>query len=144
MDDFREDLDNFNMLLNDLNQCESSHFHGYLDQVAAFYHRLFQTVNSFVVFSTIENTFKEFASFIENIQKEQLEDIEKQEILVDALFALADDLTKWITIIFYDRNTDNIHYFDASFANTCLEIEAMFNEEEVEVAEDDEELLEFF
>ncbi len=144
LDDFREDLDNFNMLLNDLNQCESSHFHGYLDQVAAFYHRLFQTVNSFVVFSTIENTFKEFASFIENIQKEQLEDIEKQEILVDALFALADDLTKWITIIFYDRNTDNIHYFDASFANTCLEIEAMFNEEEVEVAEDDEELLEFF
>ncbi len=144
LDEFREDLDNFNMLLNDMSLCEPSHFYGYLDQVAEFYHRLFQTVNSFVVFSAIENTFKEFASFIENIKREQLEDMDKQNLLVDALFALSDDLSKWITIIFYERNTDNIHYFDASFANTCLEIEAMFNEEEAQAAEDDEELLEFF
>ncbi len=144
LDDFREDLDNFNMLLNDMSLCEPSHFYGYLDQVVEFYHRLFQTVNSFIVFGAIENTFKEFATFIENIKREQLEDLDKQNILVDALFALSDDLSKWINIIFYDRNTDNIHYFDASFANTCLEIEAMFNEEEAQAVEDDEELLEFF
>ena len=144
LDDFREDLDNFNMLLNDMSLCEPSHFYGYLDQVAAFYHRLFQTINAFVVFGAIENTFKEFANFIENIQREQIEDIEKQNILIDALFALSDDLSKWIDIVFYERNTDNIHYFDASFANTCLEIESMFHNQEAEAAEDDEELLEFF
>ncbi len=144
LDDFREDLENFNLLLNDMSLCEPSHFYGYLDQVAAFYHRLFKTVHSFVVFGAIENTFKEFASFLENITREQLEDIDKQNMLIDALFALSDDLNKWINIIFYERNTDNIHYFDASFANTCLEIEAMFNEEEAEAVEDDEELLEFF
>jgi CheY-like chemotaxis protein len=144
LDDFREDLDNFNMLLNDMSLCEPSHFYGYLDQVAEFYIRLFQTINSLVVFPAVENTFKEFANFISNISREQLEDIEKQNILIDALFALSDDLSKWIDIIFYKRDTDNIHYFDASFANTCLEIEAMFNEQEAEAAEDDEELLEFF
>ncbi len=144
LDDFREDLDNFNLLLNDMSLCEPSHFYGYLDQVVAFYHRLYKTVNSLVVFTAIENTFKEFATFIENIKREQLEDIDKQNMLIDALFALSDDLSKWINIIFYERNTDNIHYFDASFANTCLEIEAMFNEVEAEAVEDDEELLEFF
>ena len=144
LDDFREDLDNFNMLLNDMSQCEPSHFYGYLDQVEEFYLRLFQTVNGFVVFHAIENTFKGFAGFIANIQREQLEDLDKQNILVDSLFALSDDLSKWISIIFYEKNTDNIHYFDASFASTCLEIESMFNSVEAEVVEDDEELLEFF
>ncbi len=144
IDDVREDLENFNMLLNDMSICEPLHFHGYLEQVAAFYHRLYKTVNSLVVFPAIENTFKEFAHFIENIEPAQVEDSDKQNLLVDALFALSDDLSKWINIIFYEINTDNIHYFDASFANTCLEIEAMFNEEEAEAAEDDEELLEFF
>ncbi len=144
LDDFRDDLDNFNLLLNDMSLCEPSHFHGYLEQVADFYHRLFKTISAFVVFPAVENTFKEFASFISGITREQLEDLDKQNMLIDALFALSDDLSKWITIIFYEKDTDNIHYFDASFANTCLEIEAMFNEQEAEAAEDDEELLEFF
>ena len=144
LDDFRDDVDNFNMLLNDMSLCETSHFYGYLDQVSAFYIRLFQTINAFVVFPAVENTFKEFSNFLSGISSEQLEDLDKQNILVDALFALSDDLTKWISIIFYEKNTDNIHYFDASFANTCLEIEAMFNEQEAAAMEDDEELLEFF
>jgi CheY-like chemotaxis protein len=144
LDDFRDDLDNFNLLLNDMSLCEPSHFYGYLDQVAEFYHRLFKTISAFVVFPAVENTFKEFANFISGITREQLEDLDKQNMLVDALFALSDDLSKWINIVFYEKDTDNIHYFDASFANTCLEIEAMFNEEEAQAAEDDEELLEFF
>ncbi len=144
LDEFKEGLDNFNLLLNDMSMCDVMQFYGYIDQVVEFYNTLYNVIKNFIVFPAIENTFHEFSNFLENISLEQLEEQEKRDILIDALFALSDDLLKWINIVFYERNTDNIHYFDASFANTCLEIESMFAAQEAEAAEDDEELLEFF
>ena len=38
------------------------------------------------------------------------------------------DIEKWINIIFIDRDTDNIHYLDASFVDNCYTIENVFSE----------------
>ena len=49
---------------------------------------------------------------------------------------------KWIDLVFISKKTDNIHYFDASFANTCLELEMIFKVNEKKI--NDEDILEFF
>lgn len=51
------------------------------------------------------------------------------------------DLESWISTIFIHHSTEDIHYFDASFANNCFEIESLLQQKEIESSDDD---LEFF
>ena len=55
---------------------------------------------------------------------------------------MLEDFDKWIDLVFISKKTDNIHYFDASFANTCLELEMIFKSKDNIKYDDDN--LEFF
>jgi len=51
--------------------------------------------------------------------------------------SVLEDLYNWIDMVFVQKNTDNVNYFDASFSNTCLELENIF---ESETSQDDDSL----
>jgi len=102
---------------------------------------LIELLNHFGMFSVTAGATKKLIEFIGGIETEQLEDYDKKDLLVDGLMAILEDLNKWIDMVFVQKNTDNINYFDASFANTCLELESIFFD--VELA-DEEESMEFF
>jgi len=102
---------------------------------------LIELLNHFGMFSVTAGATKKLILFITGITEEDLEDRDKKDLLVDGLMAILEDLNKWIEMVFIQKNTDNINYFDASFANTCLELESIFVEVEIT---DEDESLDFF
>ena len=97
------------------------------------------------LFNVITRTFSNFTTFLNSLDEAILGDLQKRLLLATLLKGLVNDLEQWIVNIFIERNTPDIHYFDASFAENCLEIESIFLEEESDNSEeDDDESLEFF
>jgi len=80
-------------------------------------------------------------SYIEGLDYDSFSDSSKKEEFVNIYVSILEDSQKWIKILFVDNDTENINYFDASFANSCLELEAVFSANE---EDDDESDLEFF
>ncbi len=97
---------------------------------------LIDLLNHFGNFSVTAEATKKLIEFIEGLKIEELEDEDKKDLFVDGLMAILEDLNNWINMVFVDKNTDNINYFDASFANTCLELESIFVP--VELGDDDD------
>ena len=60
--------------------------------------------------------------------------------MIDGLLFLLTDINDWIILVFVQRVASNINYFDASFANGCMEVEMIFAPED----DDDEDGLDFF
>jgi len=102
---------------------------------------LIELLNHFGRFSVTAGATRKLISFIDGLSPDQLEDYDKKDLFVDGLMAILEDLYKWIDMVFVQKNTDNINYFDASFANTCLELESIFVEVPIM---DEEEAMEFF
>ncbi|WP_457748543.1 hypothetical protein [Sulfurimonas sp.] len=70
---------------------------------------------------------------------------EKKEKLRFYIQGLIDDLQNWKKYIFIEPNTPDIHYLDASLLENCASIEYfIFATPEEEVAQDDDNDLEFF
>ena len=97
---------------------------------------LIDLLNHFGTFSVTADATKKLIEFIESLEIEQLDDYDKKDLFVDGMMAILEDLNNWIEMVFVQKNTDNINYFDASFANTCLELESIFVE--VELCDDDD------
>ena len=102
---------------------------------------LIDLLNHFGTFNVTADATKNLIEFINSLKVEQLKDYDKKDLFVDGLMSILDDLNNWIDMVFVKKNTENINYFDASFANTCLELESIFIE--VEIGDDDESM-EFF
>jgi len=95
------------------------------------------------VFNTIANSFAQLIEFMKCLDYEIFNDTDKRILFSSVLQSVCGDIEKWINVIFIDKDTDNIHYFDASFADNCFTIENLFTEVESELADDDDDL-EFF
>ena len=92
------------------------------------------------LFNVINRTFNHLISFLENIENAILFDLQKRILLVTLLRGIVDDLEQWIVSLFLEKNAPDIHYFDASFAENCLEIESIFLENENQDDNDDDSL----
>lgn len=101
-----------------------------------------QILNQFGSFYVAANAAENLLKFIDNLKTEDLNDRDKKELFVSVFLALLEDIEKWIKSVFIDQDASNINYFDASFANTCLEIEAIFSKDNTFANNDDD--LEFF
>ncbi|MCF6172367.1 MAG: response regulator [Campylobacteraceae bacterium] len=97
------------------------------------------------IFNVISRSFGNLINFIRDIDDEILTDTQKRVLLSEMLQGLSNDLESWITMLFIERTADDIHYFDASFAENCFALESTFMQVE-EGGEDNEEEddLEFF
>lgn len=93
-------------------------------------------------FSLASNAASHFIQFLNDIKEQQLKEDEKCEMAIDSLLYLLQDINEWIIMVFIKREAKNINYFDASFANSCLEIEMLFQDKNCE--DEEEDSLEFF
>ncbi len=138
---FEEKLDNYAMLLYDIENLDATESMQKIIEVNEILEIFADTVTNITAFPIIAETFTELTRFLTDLEAISFEDLVQKKLLVEVLLGLGNDLELWIKAIFIDQSTDDIHYFDASFANNCLEIEALFHQNEFE--EDDGDL-EFF
>ncbi|MBL0708489.1 MAG: response regulator [Sulfurimonas sp.] len=83
---------------------------------------------------------KTLLEFLRNLENEQLKS-DKIKNFVSQLLNLLSDLASWREMVFVKQEAIDIHYLDASLLSSCLQLEAIF-EENTEVDEGDD--LEFF
>ncbi len=101
-----------------------------------------QSLNNMGKFPVAANAAEHFRGFLYNLESKELEDEDKTELVIDSLVYMLQDINDWIIAVFVNKTADNINYFDASFANSCLEIETIFKENIFH--ENDDDGLEFF
>jgi len=141
VEEFQEELDDYAMLLYDIEKLDAvASLEKFLD-INKILMKFSTAVENIAAFPIIAETFNELTSFLSSLESEHCEDKEQKRLLVEVLLGLGKDLELWIKAIFIDQSTDDIHYFDASFANNCIEIEALFHKDEFETDDGD---LEFF
>lgn len=99
-------------------------------------------LNQFGGFSVAQNAAETLYDFIYSLDEHLFDNKEKKELFVTIFLSLLEDIEKWIKTIFIDQTASNINYFDASFANTCLELEVIFSSQSDNHL--DEDSLEFF
>ncbi|MEA3523504.1 MAG: hypothetical protein U9R50_11095, partial [Campylobacterota bacterium] len=144
-----QDLDNIDILIDSLHdyeslviELESKPIKEIVDKLILstdVIDQLVYIMNKIGSFSVAHEAGKHLIEFIKNLDINKLEDKNKKELFFDTYMSMFQDIEKWLRVVFIDKDASNINYFDASFANTCLELEAIFADE----VEDDSEL-EFF
>lgn len=70
-----------------------------------------------------------------------LDEVKRTQVVV-YLEGLKEDLSSWIHHIFELQDAQDIHYLDASFFSSCMQIESIVTETEVDLGDDNE--MEFF
>jgi len=141
IEEFQDRLDDYAVYLYDLEKLNPENSINKMHEITIILTNFSQIVDNMITFPIIAETFVELTSFLDSLNIEHFEDITQKKLLVEVLLGLGKDLELWIKAIFIDQNTDNINYFDASFANSCLEIEAIFSNT---INEKDDGDLEFF
>jgi len=99
------------------------------------------TIDALGAFPVTVRAFVALSDLLATLNLSFFDDKSKKKLFITVLLGISNDLEAWINSIFIDNTANDIHYFDSSFANNCLEIEAMFSESEIESDDDD---LEFF
>jgi hypothetical protein len=130
------------MILNlyDIEEADPEESYRLMHKVNLSLDEFYRLIDTLVVFPVVVNTFKNLALFLTELKVEDYANKAKKE-LVMYLIWLVKDLENWISIVFIERKAQDVHYFDASFANNVTEIESIFNGQSII---DDKGVLEFF
>ena len=146
IENFDEDLELLKIRIYDFEEASEEDAHSTILLIVDSFNKFNIIIDNIALFNVITRTFHNFTNFLENLDDTVLFDLQKRLLLSMLLKGLVDDLEHWIFNVFIERNTPDIHYFDASFAENCLEIESTFLEEESDDSEedDDDDSLEFF
>lgn len=100
-----------------------------------------RTVDSLVVFPVIVEAFSSFSQFLDTLDMQQVEENAQKAILITKLLGVSKDIERWINNIFMRKTADNVHYFDASFVNNCLDVKNVLKKIEIKSDEDDVEFV---
>jgi len=141
IDLFLQDIDGLILSLYDLEDGSGGSFEDNKRRIINLFNDIFHIIDLMAVFPIITRSFSSLVDFIEGLDEEKVAQESKRKLLAQSLRGLSDDFEGWVKMVFLDKTTDDIHYFDASFASNCLAIESAFNDEEIASDEDD---LEFF
>lgn len=142
IEQFVGDLDEALVYLYDIQEKNLLDSKAMMQNIVMIFDRFYKLVDMFVVFPVITSTFKNLAIFLEELENDFYTDSAKKDMLIHHLIGIVLDLEKWIDIVFIKRIADDVHYFDASFANNVLEIESINNPQMI--VSKTEEDLEFF
>ncbi len=112
-----------------------------LTQITMGLRELIDVLNQLGTFGITVGATTKLIDFLEELEEEKFEDTDKKDLFIDGLMAVLEDLFNWIDMVFVQKNTDDINYFDASFANTCLELESIFADTPLQ---EDDDSLDFF
>ena len=142
---FLERIDEFVGFVYDLEDTtDAQEYNLIISKLKDVVYEAYEIIDSLIVFSVSARAFMTLYDFLTELDIVKLET--KKSIFCKMLLAIANDLEKWIKTIFIEQNTEDIHYFDASFASNVLEIENLFIEESNEDVDDVDDIddLEFF
>lgn len=103
--------------------------------------KIIDVINDLNLFPVTVQAALHMSSFVNEIDSAVFDESEKKNLIIDILVAMFDDLDRWIETVFIQQDLEYVNYFDASFANTCLELESAFISE---APPSDDDALEFF
>ncbi|WP_456323910.1 response regulator [Hydrogenimonas sp.] len=144
IENFEEDIELLRIGLYNLEEAKKEDARKSLLAIVELLERFDQTVENIGLFNVVSRSFGSLVRFLKDLDAEILFDLKKRLLLVTFMRGLVDDLEQWIVNVFLEHTTDDIHYFDASFAENCLEIEKIFLGQPEGEDTDDEDTLEFF
>jgi len=136
VEDFLETLEDYFSILYGMQKMDSKEIISHMDYIKDTLRTFAYGIDSLATFPVIVRTFTDLVNFLDLLTPQQLDDKEKIYMLLEILNGLGNDLREWIINIFHQQNTDDIHYFDASFANNVLELEALFHQVSIESEEE--------
>jgi DNA-binding NarL/FixJ family response regulator len=142
--DFNDELDSFYVNVSNLKYKSLQEVASLLPYLSSYFNNFYTMVNNIYRFPIISTAFYNFSEFLYSIKPDEIHDREKVDFLLDSMLGLIGDFQGWIENVFIQQNTNNVNYLDASFASTCVEIEAIFRDKQVDRGDDEEEALEFF
>lgn len=141
IDVFREKIDVYHQQLIDADQADAVTSRSIILQTSNGLLKIIEVINTLDLFPVTVQAGLHMITFLQNLDLEVFEDSEKKHLILDILIALFDDLEKWIDTVFIQQDFQHVNYFDASFANTCLELESAFSEQPIN---EEDDALEFF
>jgi hypothetical protein len=133
-------VDDLSMRIFDFDESEDLDIlSGLVQKMRDIIFEAFEIIDSLIVFDIVARAFLNLYDFLGDLDIDNFADIDKKNNFYQMMLAIANDLEKWIDDLFINTNTDDIHYFDASFSSNIIEIENIFTQ-----TSSDEEDLEFF
>jgi len=96
-------------------------------------------VNGLFEFTALGYGLSSLAIYLQNIDPEQFTQL-NYERLTPFIQGMLEDLKQWREMVFYRQETGDIHYLDSSLLSSCMQIEALFSGQNLEVEDDDNEL----
>lgn len=100
------------------------------------------TINSLFEFTALGYALSSLGVFLKDRADIVVQDPAKTKTLIMLLENLGYDLVSWRKHIFELQDTQDIHYLDSSFFSSCMQIEGIMGNKELDV--DDENDMEFF
>jgi two-component system chemotaxis response regulator CheY len=97
------------------------------------------SIELLVDFQHLAYALKTLADAIRNIKQEQMQEKEVKKFTT-LMLHLLNDLSTWRENIFVKQDANDIHYLDSSLLSSCLQIQAVFEEEDLEEDDDNFEL----
>ena len=142
MEDFQENIDKIMFVLYDLEGEEPYIVLEKMPIIIEGLEAFSRIIDSIVFFDIVVRTFNNLRHLLFALNISQIEDDTKRATFIASLIHIMYDLEEWIKNIFINQTTDDVYYFDASFASSVLELE---NTLKASITSDsDEDDLEFF
>ncbi len=132
-EEWREKLTTFEEMPSDENLKKFAN--GVLDVYA-------HTINSLFEFTALAYALTSLGVFLKEKAHIVVQDSNKTKTLIMLLENLGYDLVTWRKHIFEFQDTLDIHYLDSSFFSSCMQIEGIMSNKEIDV--DDDNDMEFF
>lgn len=100
------------------------------------------TISTLFEFTALAYALSSLGIFLKGKASMVAEDSGKTKTLIMLLENLGYDLVSWRKHIFELQDTQDIHYLDSSFFSSCMQIEGIISDREIDVDDDNE--MEFF
>jgi two-component system chemotaxis response regulator CheY len=133
LEQIEDELDNV-IIAFENNPCKKS-----AEEICEVFEQYYAVISLLDEFEHLIFAVKSLINFIRTIDEENFKD-NKIKILVSMLLNLLQDLSSWRNMIFIKQEARDIHYLDASLLSSCLQIQAIFEEANIDEGDD----LEFF
>jgi two-component system chemotaxis response regulator CheY len=110
-----------------------------LQEICEMIDRYCDSLQLLVDFDHIVYALKSLIQFLQNIDEQNLVE-DKVKSLTTMLYNLLEDLSSWRDNVFVKEEALDIHYLDSSLLSSCMQLESIFDEKEMDDGDD----LEFF
>ncbi len=96
-------------------------------------------IEELVEFQHLAYAIESFSKMLKSLKSEQLNEVNNKH-LVMYLTNILYDLTSWRNTIFITKDTIDVHYLDSSLLSSCLQVEMIFQEKNMDDGDGELEL----